>query len=126
MKTNELTLNWTPYCPYAHSIVIRYAPSSPGVYKLARPTGRGKFRVFYVGQAINLRERLKDHLSNYEPNQCLKSQLAIGDTFFAFAVIFDKRIRSNVERTLYDYFQPTSNLNQPYAPTISVNTTNNN
>ena len=61
--------NWRPY---TEADVRANAPTAAGVYILRTQLDDGGWQITYVGQASNLRERLLDHLSPNEPNECLR------------------------------------------------------
>ena len=61
--------NWRPY---TEADVRANAPTTAGVYILRVKLTDDGWQMIYVGQARNLRERLLDHLSPNEPNECLR------------------------------------------------------
>jgi excinuclease UvrABC nuclease subunit len=124
MITKKIELQWAPYRPYKDDNVERYVPVNPGVYKLAVPNSEGTLNVFYVGQAENLRQRLKDHLSGFEANLCIRQHVQRGDSHFTYAVLHNKGDRDGAERALFDYWKPVCNKTVPPGPAIPINPMN--
>lgn len=82
----KLTLEWSEVLQYTGSNVNIHAPLSAGVYRLSCKEG-DKLPVFYVGQAENLYERLRDHLSDGEPYACIVRCLRCYTCYFRFAKV---------------------------------------
>ena len=122
-----LRLDWSPVLDYTELKVTMYAPSDGGVYCLSYQSGNEQ-TTFYVGQAPNLLEGLRAHLSATEPNACIKRHVQdykcsfryakIGNRFAEAATIAN---RNSVERALYDKYQPTCNDAAPSAAPVDVN-----
>jgi excinuclease UvrABC nuclease subunit len=78
-----------------------------GVYRLGYldPTDN-KYKVYYVGQAANLKTRLTNHLSENEENSCCKRHLSNYNCYFKAAGVSTQSDRDACERALYDHFEP--------------------
>jgi len=80
---------------YETDSVSKKAPKEPGVYVLVYRAADGKTYVFYVGQSLDLQERLLDHLGEWEPNGCIRLYVENYDCFFRFVIVrCDGRSRS--------------------------------
>ena len=122
-----LRLDWSPVLEHTERRVVMYAPREGGVYWLSYQSGDERI-IFYVSQAPNLSERLLVHLSDNEPNACIKSHVQdhkcsfryakIGNRFAEAATIVN---RNGAERALYDEYQPTCNDVAPPGPPVDIN-----
>ena len=75
-------------------------PSDPGVYVFAEEGAAG-VSVRYVGRAIDLRQRINDHLERSD-NDCLKRVLdGAADVKIRATIQHDEAVRMNVEHTCY-------------------------
>lgn len=116
----KLTLKWSRPLPYTKSNVKVHAPESAGVYRLSY-TLHDKVFVFYVGQAENLYEGLRDHLSRGEPNNCIRSYLRNYNCYFRFAGVASQLDRNGAERALYDHFDHVCNEAAPVGLADDIN-----
>ncbi len=116
----QVALAWHPYRPLTWPNVQTYAPASAGVYKLAVLNTEGTLTVFYVGQSGDLDARLKDHLSDSEPNHCLREMIRQYDCRFSVASVASQQDRDAAERKLYLYFRPSCNEVVPSGPDYHV------
>lgn len=71
-KGGERVASYSDWRPYTEADVSANAPTTAGVYMLRVKLKDGGWQIRYVGQARNLRDRLLDHLSANEPNECLR------------------------------------------------------
>ena len=99
---------WIDRVPYNSGTVDLYAPETAGVYRLIYKSN-DDYYVFYVGQSDNLKERLKDHLSPGEPNECIKNHLKNHDCFFRYIEIGTQSERDRIEREEIDHWKPSCN-----------------
>ncbi len=76
---------------------------------------------FYVGQAANLENRLCDHLSDDEENECLRKNVKDYICGFEYAKIGRQTDRDGVEKYLYDHYRPECNEVDPGGKPIAVN-----
>jgi excinuclease UvrABC nuclease subunit len=125
MKTPQsarrhVRLAWQLYRAFTWQNVHAYAPQKAGVYKLAVPNTSGKLTVFYVGQADDLDARLKDHLSDDEPNDCLRRMVENYTCKFTFATVPLANDRDAAERALFFHFSPSCNDYTPSGPDYIV------
>jgi len=81
-----------------------------------------KLPVFYVGQAENLYERLRDHLSDGEPNACIVRCLRRYTCYFRLAKVARQAAdRDCAERALYDHYNPRCNESAPPGEPCDIN-----
>lgn len=116
----KVKLNWSPVYDYTESNVIRYAPKEGGVYRLSYQSGE-KRPMFYVGQASDLEDRLLQHLSVTEPDECIKRHVQNYNCYFRYASIANLEHRNCAERALYDKYEPTCNDVAPPGPPCEIN-----
>ena len=105
----RVKLVWSDLFLYTISNVNVHTPISAGVYRLSCQRD-DKRPVFYVGQAETLDKRLRDHLSDEEPNVCIKRNLRDHTCYFRFAELAKQAERDYAERALYDHYKPECNL----------------
>jgi hypothetical protein len=113
-------LDWSRLLLYTVSNIITHAPESAGVYRLSYES-EGKVFVFYVGQADNLREQLLGHLSDLEPNVCIRRHVQSYTCYFGFASLAKKADRDGAERALYEHFAHECNTAVPQGPAADIN-----
>lgn len=97
-------------------------PEKQGIYVIACSCKNGKNVVVYVGQSNDLRRRAKEHWSDDEQNEELKSAIKKYKTCFTYsyaALDFAKDL-DGVERYLYDYYEPQFTDRTPNADPIEV------
>ena len=99
-------------------------PQGPGVYALFVRTKNllKPFRVFYIGQAEELKDRLEGHLSDSEPNGVIRRKVSRKVTYFKYTPLAKALDRDKVERALILKYRPACNdLNQiPGSPDVEV------
>ena len=117
----KLKLNWSSRYEYTGSNVNVHAPTSGGVYRLMYKSD-DEYSVFYVGQAGNIDERLRQHLAVTEPDACIKRHLRDYTCYFRYALVPSLTDRNGAERALYDHFnKPTCNTVAPSGPPADIN-----
>ena len=123
MKKRKLHLNWKGYYSYTSTNVNSYVSKKAGVYKLLDKLKSGKLWPFYVGQALDLNDRLNNHLRDSEKNDCIKDKVKEYECYFKFALLPSGDDRDGAERALYIHYE--SECNDPDAipsgPDIEVN-----
>ena len=77
--------------------------------------------VFYVGQADNLREQLLGHLSDLDPNVCIRRHVQSYTCYFGFASLAKKADRDGAERALYEHFAHECNTAVLQGPVADIN-----
>ncbi len=111
--------NFGLYVPHEQPV-----PQGPGVYALFVRTKNllTPFRVFYIGQAEELKDRLEGHLSDSEPNVRIRRKVSREVAYFKYAPLAKALDRDKVERALILKYRPAYNdLNQiPSAPDIEI------
>jgi len=116
----RLRLEWSEVFALTASNVTAQAPMSAGVYRLSSQRDDEPV-VFYVGQAENLYERLRDHVLVEEPNDCIRGNRRDYSCYFRFAIVERQSDRDCAERSLYDHFQPECNLEIPPGEPCDIN-----
>lgn len=106
------TLTWSTLTPISEEAVRALPDNIPGVYRLSYLREDGKYYVFYVGQARDIKKRLLEHLSPEEQNVSIKNYLAKGSAF-RYTQITQEDIRSAIEKQAYRYYQPSCNQVEP-------------
>ncbi len=118
----RVKLEWSAVFLYTISNVNIHAPLSAGVYRLSCQKGNNR-PIFYVGQAENIDSRLRAHLSDDEPNDCIKRNLRDYTCYFRFAKLERQTERDCSERALYDHYKPECNLVTPPGEPCDINFT---
>ena len=116
----RLILEWSGTYTYTIYNVEIFAPRFAGVYKLSSLVVNRR-QLFYVGQAENLRRGLLSHLSDMEPNACVRSNLWYYTCYFQFALVASQSDRDCAERALYDHFKPPCNIVPPQGEPCEIN-----
>ncbi len=116
------TLTWTKRTALTEDIINSIPEVISGVYRLSYKSNDGSYYVFYVGQAEDIKQRLFEHLSIYEENECIKDHLRTKECFFKYAVITRKNVRDATERAAYREYKPSCNYQEPSGnDSIQVN-----
>ncbi len=126
MGTRNFAVTWSSMQPMSENSLSTVPPEG-GVYRLMHLSGDKNF-VHYVGKALDLRARLRDHLPENELNPCNARKLRDFYCQFQYAVWPSASDRDDLEWWLYDYFKPTCNEREPghsgRYDTICVNPNN--
>ena len=94
----------------------------PAVYRLSYLNQNdGKYYIYYVGQATNLKARLGEHLPNAEVNECCKGYLKNYICYFRAAIIRSQGDRDGAEVALYNHFSPSCPERIPDVDPIDIN-----
>jgi len=120
----KLNLIWNGYYSYNDSSVERNVPESAGVYKISVSQQDKTLKVHYVGQAENLRKRLKEHLdTSNEQNECLVEHIEKYACSYSFALVSRQEDRDAAERALYIHYKPECNDPDaiPNVPDVEIN-----
>lgn len=80
----------------------------------------GGYNPIYVGKAKDLETRLLSHLSQDEPNQCIKGRVGKKALYFRFCYVSLEEDRQNVEYTLYKRYGPKCNQLEPEGQEIPI------
>jgi excinuclease UvrABC nuclease subunit len=116
-----MELQWSTRYDHAKESVQTYVPTSAGVYILLVKKVSGKWKRYYVGQAKNLEQRLLDHLSDSEENECIRRKTKDKIVGFRFAKVSRQNDRDGIEKFLYDEIDPKCNMEDPGGEPIPVN-----
>jgi len=89
-------------------------PTSGGVYELLVLQSDRTWQRRYVGQGADTRERFLAHLSQSEPNACLKGYLrGTYEVAFRYALIPSAADRADAEQALWDKWHHKCNQARP-------------
>lgn len=106
---------------YNEAEVKKYVPRDAGVYLLWVKLKNGKWLCFYTGQAKNLEQRLLDHLSADEENECIRKQVVDYTCGFEYTKVSTQADRDGIEKYLYNHYKPECNTIDPGGTPIVVN-----
>jgi len=96
-----------------------------GVYRLSYFDPKDqKYYVYYVGQAMDLNDRLSDHLPGSEEDRCCQQFLNKYNCFFRAAAVSKQEDRDGIEATLFNHFNPICSERKPDVQPIDVNINN--
>ena len=116
-----MEVKWTKLIPLDQSGVNRIK-EVPGVYRISHyDSNDQKYRIHYVGQAENLKERLWQHLSGNEVNSCCSRFLKSYKCYFRACVVSTQSNRDSVEVALYEKYKPECVERIPDVKAISIN-----
>lgn len=117
-----MEVKWSGFfSPYTEEKIKLYATESAGVYLLWVKLKNDKWRCFYVGQAKNIKQRLLDHLSDSEENECIKENVSKFVYGFEYAVISKQDDRNGAEKYLYNYYKPECNNVNSGGKPVEIN-----
>lgn len=116
-----MQLKWTERISLTQSGVDRIKAIA-GVYRLINYSrADDKYYVYYVGQADDLNNRLSQHLSGNETNECCQKYLDNYTCYFRAAAISGQADRDGAEVALYNKFEPTCVERIPDVKPIEIN-----
>jgi len=116
-----MQLKWTERISLTQSGVNRIKAVA-GVYRLINYSrADDKYYVYYVGQADDLNNRLSQHLSGNETNECCQKYLNNYTCYFRAAAISGQADRDGAEVALYNHFKPSCVDRIPDAEPIDIN-----
>lgn len=116
----KLTLEWSDFHYHTVSNVEIFAPRCAGVYKLFYFVAN-RSQLFYIGQTENLRKELLNHLSDTEPNVCIRRHFGYYACYFQFPCVTSQLEREGAERSLYDHYRPSCNTVPPQREPCDIN-----
>ena len=74
-----------------------------------------------MGQANNLEQRLLDHMSHDERNECIRENVSKHISSLEYAKVGKQGDRDGIEKFLYDHYKPECNKSDPGGTPIEVN-----
>lgn len=107
------------YTPYDEQQIREAVPLAAGVYVLWVRGQGGGWNQFYVAKAENLESNLLGHLSDNEPNPCIKRN-AKNECGFSWIEITMEPERAGVEKYLYDLMKPECNVTDPGGKPLKI------
>ena len=117
MTTQKLTLNWSKLTQLNESEISKL-PEKGGVFRLSERNSEGKFIVFFVGKAINLRTELLKIFQSEANDEMLNKYLKVKtgtEIAFKYAPNDNEETRRSVERQMYQHYLPIMNTQEPEA-----------
>jgi len=98
-------MKWSHCYLYTRASVKMLSPPNPGIYRLLI-----KNRIFYVGQSLNIRHRLLEHLGSRERNRLIRRYLQKYKCFFRFAELGTAEDLLTAEREQIRKYNPPCNM----------------
>ena len=121
-ENKKMKVKWSGFfTPFTEEKVKDNVSTSAGVYLLWIQLKNEKWRCFYVGQAKNINDRLLEHLSDEEENECIMENVTKYVCGFEYAIISKQSDRDGAEKFLYDNYDPKCNKIDPGGIQIMVN-----
>jgi len=118
-----LKLEWSARVHCTAEEIDKQVPAEPGVYRISHKSWE-TYNVAYVGQAENLKEKLKQHLLPSEPNSRLRDRFQYYACAVIYAIVRNQADRNGAERALYDRWKSyVVNDTVPPGPTIEIERT---
>lgn len=106
----KVKLEWSKIIKYDRAN-YEIVPEIAGVYEILVKQNTGGYKRRYIGQADNLRKRFLEHLSEEEPNECIKKYLKNYICGFDYALVFDENDRKDAEQALFIKYQEEARCN---------------
>jgi excinuclease UvrABC nuclease subunit len=117
------TLTWTKLTLLDKASLDKIPDELAGIYRLSYKGDDDGIYVFYVGQALDIKTRLLQHLSPAELNEKIKYYLT-KQCYFRYAQINKDYIRDAAEKQMYKQYQPPCNEKEPQGrDDVKVNLT---
>lgn len=105
---------WSDFYTYNDNNIDLYVMSKPGNYQLYTKNPFLSFTLFYAGKSDgDLHRRLKEHLSSYETNNCIKKMLKNNVCYFRFIYVSTQKEREKIESDDIRNNKPPCNIQQP-------------
>lgn len=102
-------MKWSHCYLYTRASVKMLSPPNPGIYRLLIWLPY-KNRIFYVGQSLNIRHRLLEHLGSRERNRLIRRYLQKYKCFFRFAELGSAEDLLTAEREQIRKYKPPCNM----------------
>lgn len=104
---------WSSFYLYTSSNVDIYVGEKAGNYRLCTKSGNDYY-AFYAGKSdTDLKRRLKEHLSVYETNTCIKNKLKNNTCYFQYVYVSTQIERDQIESDDIRKYTPVCNTQQP-------------
>ena len=114
-------LLWSPIRDFKEINIGSMVPRRSGIYLLLVKPKNSSLKVFYVGQTMDLKKRLLQHLSPDEQNSCIKNRKDEFICGYTITEITYQSDRDRIEKFLFDYYEPECNEYDPGGNPIEVN-----
>ncbi|MBI2051107.1 MAG: GIY-YIG nuclease family protein [Parcubacteria group bacterium] len=112
----KIDINWSKLISL-NTGEIEKLGSVGGVYRISKKADDGKYYVFFVGSAENIKNKLLHHQSSEEKNIRLQKYLSQGgDIVFRYALVPDRSIQQAIEKQMYRHYIPEYNPEEPKSP----------
>lgn len=99
---------WSTRYSYTEENVKEKTTNVGSVYRLIYKKD-DKYYVFYVGQTNELKRRLLEHLSESEPDKCIKKYLNNHSCYFRVNKISSEKDRVELEKKEIEEYKPKCN-----------------
>lgn len=98
-----------------------FLPTYPGIYVYTEYNKNTEsYDPYYVGKAINIRNRHAQHISGTEKNTCLQYKIKNSRSRIYYANIQSEIDRSKIESALYDIYRVKYKLCNSISPELRV------
>lgn len=104
-----MILNWSKVYRLNQENVTSHVPSSAGIYRISVKMENANPKVVYVGQSVDLRERMLQYVNEDTDNACLLDHLQKHIPLFRVAKVATQAERDAGERALFEHFSPECN-----------------
>jgi len=112
MAVQKIKLKWSDFISWTASKTAD-VPDDAGVYEFWVGQVNSSKRRIYVGKADNLKTIYTSHLTDEEPNQCLKDHIKQHVWYYRFAIMSTKADREDAELGLYRKYTYECNKVEP-------------
>ncbi|WP_103068141.1 GIY-YIG nuclease family protein [Aquimarina sediminis] len=111
---SKMILKWRNFNTPYNKENIEQVPNQPGIYLIWVKLKNGNnWKCIYVGQTIDIRKRLFEHLSDNEDNECIKNNISSFICGFEYALVSNSKNRDNIEKYIYNQYLPECNQISP-------------
>lgn len=111
-------LTWSDLFSYTIANIEKYVRMRGGVYMISLQNS-DRYIPIYVGQSQDLRERLLEHETTFEDNDCLADYIEHAVLVFRYCYVSAAN-RDNVEYTLCSKYDPECNDEIPSGTLVDI------
>ena len=116
-----MNIEWSSFSKLTEDNILSEVPTSAGIYLLWIQLINEEWDCYYVGQSKNLEQRLLSHMSDDEPNECMKNNVHNHISGCEYAEVGRQDDRDGIEKYLYEQYSPECNERDPGGTPIQVN-----
>ena len=114
-----MELEWYGLFAFTNEIVKKSVENRSGSYLISELEHINEYQPIYVGITQYLVDRLLEHLSSNEENDCIKYKVGHRILRFHCCYVNNEEDRKNIEHTLYKKYIPKCNRDIPKGKEIS-------